>query len=94
MAQPTIWLSPLTTCNHCGKRFGDGPGESRVMADARVKWDHKHYGPWGNVCDDCIADTDLGVRFGTGLGQRYELQELPSFDGLLSAQKAWVKVEG
>lgn len=70
-----VWLSPLHGCDLCGAAF-DG---SAPMYDAKVR------GPWGNICHTCFEAN--GCRLGTGLGQRYELQEL---DG----KKAWVKTQG
>lgn len=68
-----VWLSPLHGCDLCGAAFDS------VMYNAKVR------GPWGNICQTCF-DVQ-GCRLGTGLGQRYELQELDD-------KKAWVKTGG
>ena len=83
MRRPAIiWTSPLSCCDICGKRFGQGEDASPVMYDANLKG-----GPWGNVCE---ADFKLyGKGLGTGLGQRYELQTLPDSD-----QRAWIGTAG
>ena len=83
----TLWITPLDDCDVCDKPFGPHPdlGESNIMADASLR------GTWGNFCDDCIKSLDL--KFGTGLGQKYELQEIGT-DAEGNPQKGWVKVEG
>lgn len=83
-----VWLSPLDKCDYCQKPFGDGPDESRVMADAPT---HPG-GPWGNLCDDCIQNFGI-TEFGVGKGQMYELLEIGrDEDG--NALKFWVKTDG
>ena len=74
-----IWVSPLNGCDICGKEFVN------IMYDACVS--DRLFGPkqWGNVCHECFLLG--GGRLGTGLGQKYELQEQEN-------KKYWVKVAG
>lgn len=73
---PVIWASPLENCNCCNRDFFG------TMYDARLPFG------WGNYCGPCFKRN--GGRLGTGLGQRYELQELPND----TSRKAWIKTGG
>lgn len=66
----TYWLSPIKRCDTCSQPFGT------VMYDANV------WGCWGNVCQRCFRLA--GGKLGTGLGQKYQLQE----------DDKWLKTEG
>lgn len=83
-----VWLSPLDKCDYCQKPFGDGEGESRVMADAPTHLG----GPWGNLCDTCIQNFGI-AEFGVGKGQLYELLEIGR-DEDNNPLKFWVKTDG
>jgi hypothetical protein len=71
---PKLWLSPLENCNCCNRDFNN------TMFDARLPFG------WGNYCAPCFKRN--GGKLGTGLGQRYERQEIKGL-GL-----AWVKTGG
>ncbi len=78
-----IWTSPLECCDECSKRFGRGPDASPVMYDAATK-----FGPWGNFCEPCFKR--LGKGLGTGLGQKYELQDIQGEE----PKRAWIATAG
>jgi len=61
----TYWTSPLNDCDICKRDF------KGVMYDANI------LGTWGNVCQRCFRLA--GGQTGTGLGQKYELQENSSW---------------
>jgi hypothetical protein len=67
------WSGNHERCDICDKRIGT------IMYDTRIP---PAGGAWACVCPDCFSMQ--GCRLGTGLGQRYELQE----DG------RWLKTAG
>ena len=62
MPKQITYINPPKVCDDCGKPFG------KVMYDAKSAW-----GPWGNFCQACFDRECLGL--GTGLGQKYELND-------------------
>ncbi|MHA2384155.1 MAG: hypothetical protein ACXACT_16400 [Candidatus Thorarchaeota archaeon] len=65
------WLGNIDTCNICPTKI------TTTFIDGKTTM-----GPWAILCPQCHKDVGYGL--GTGLGQRYVLQE----DG------RWLKVEG
>jgi hypothetical protein len=65
------WLGVIDTCDICPTKI------TTTFIDGKTTM-----GPWGILCPQCHKDVGYGL--GTGLGQRYVLQE----DG------RWLKVEG
>ncbi|KFH18447.1 hypothetical protein IB60_17225 [Brucella abortus LMN1] len=63
---PLYWQSPIAACDVCSIVFPKAPGTE--MYDARTR-----AGPWANMCRCCFNFEGLGL--GTGLGQKYVLQE-------------------
>jgi len=58
-----FWLGkPPVACDLCSA------GIETQFFDAKT-----HKGPWGNLCPKCFAAEGRGL--GTGLGQRYDLNE-------------------
>lgn len=78
-----VYLNPVNNCNICGVEFG----EQEPMYDCRIL----PYSSWANVCGCCFEE--LGLKLGTGYGQKYELQDLPA-ELADDIKRAWVKVEG
>lgn len=60
----TIHLSPPKKCDTCPNPITDGFSDASVPAAN---------GSWGNLCPPCAVIHK--VRYGTGLGQRYELRD-------------------
>jgi hypothetical protein len=58
---PTIYANPPSACDLCKEPIGD------EFSDASLPF---FGGIWGNVCSKCARRN--AVRYGTGLGQRYE----------------------
>lgn len=71
MSQPIYWCGHLDPVCQISNRPFD-----KVMYDARTP-----YG-WANICEATFKE--LGCKLGTGLGQKYELQD----------NGRWLKVEG
>lgn len=57
----TTYYNPPSECDLCHAIIHD------ELIDAVIPRFHR----WGNVCPDCAKAE--GVRYGTGLGQRYQL---------------------
>lgn len=71
MSKPIYWCGQLANACQISQRPYNG-----VMYDASTR-----YG-WANICQETFDE--LGCKLGTGLGQKYVLQD----DG------RWLKVEG
>lgn len=63
----TVYTNPPRSCDLCGE------GITTEFSDAR----HPRLGRWGNFCIPC--STDIGVIYGTGHGQRYQLNAAGQF---------------
>jgi len=67
-----VWIGrPPDHCDICKVPF------ENVFIDGKTK-----HGSWGNLCSECHELE--GVGFGTGRGQKYELNEFGE----------WIKTEG
>lgn len=66
------WMgTPPAICDICQQKI------HKIFIDGKT-----NFGPWGNMCPTCHKKH--GGKLGTGLGQKYELQE----DG------SWAKTAG
>lgn len=59
----TTYLNPPAECDLCHANLDTDFADAKIPRFAR----------WGNVCLDCAKSE--GVRYGTGLGQRYQLKD-------------------
>jgi hypothetical protein len=60
MTKQKFYLNPPSKCDLCKQPITTGFSDARLPA----------HGCWANVCPSCAAAQF--VRYGTGLGQRYE----------------------